>query len=235
MAKIIGITGLAGAGKDTFALELQRQLIGAFGKEVRICSFAEPIRSISAEVGLDPFDRGKKETKHAMSPDEFCDKVYEAIEKVLIERMPEDDRSMLYAYTIEACDKFIIDRDATYPTMHISPREFMQILGTEGGQQVRQTLWVDLARLLWQAFPGYVLVTDTRFAHEVKVVDHLLCVVRPGVAPVNDHPSEQLARKLTMGLRPASVPLNRLHYVENNGTLDDIPELAYRVGAIITL
>ncbi|QYD70140.1 hypothetical protein KZJ38_07485 [Paraburkholderia edwinii] len=232
MTKIIGITGLAGAGKDSFASQLQRALT-INGFESRIDSFADPIRKISQRMGLEPYDRERKEVKHAMGPDDFNDRLYEAIEAVLAERLEDNDRALLYAYTVEACDRFIIDRDATYPTMHISPREFMQVLGTEGGQRIRKGLWVDSALMRWRSMPGYTLVADCRFEYEIRQIDHLFVVVRPGVVRVNEHASEDLPDRLTKGLRPAFVQLDKLHYIENDGGLSDLATLASDAAVLI--
>lgn len=227
MGKIIGITGLAGAGKDSFASQLQRALtIGGF--EARIDSFADPIRKISQQIGLDPYDRESKERKVSVFVEDFCDALYDSIESVLMERLEDDDRAMLYAYTVEACEKFYVAGDYS-----ISPREFMQVLGTEGGQRVRQSLWVDSALARWRSMPGYTLVPDCRFEHEIRHINHLFVVVRPGVVRVNDHHSEDLPERLTNGMRPAFVQLNKLHFIENNGGLSDLVTLGSKAAALI--
>lgn len=233
MAKIIGITGLAGAGKDTFALKLQLALI-ANGKEARLDSYADPIRRISQHMGLEPYDRERKERKVVMTADEFRDGLFEAIEKVLVNRLDGVDRASLYAFTVEACEKFEFGSrrstfDLTGLHMNISPREFMQILGTEGGQSVRKTLWVDMAESLWRALPGYVITTDVRFTTEAKGVDQLFVVTRPGVKRVNNHVSEELADKLTQGFRPAFIRRETLYYVYNDNTIEKLIDIAHRV------
>lgn len=59
MAKIIGLTGLAGVGKDTFARAMQRRFV-TLGCEARLVGFADFIRKISAAIGLNPYDREKE-------------------------------------------------------------------------------------------------------------------------------------------------------------------------------
>ncbi|WP_429498845.1 adenylyl-sulfate kinase [Robbsia andropogonis] len=231
MAKIIGITGLAGAGKDSFARELQLALV-ASGKEARIDSFADPIRRISQLMGLEPYGRDAKERRITLTADAFRDRLYAAIEVVLHDRLEGHKRAELYAYTVEACEKFEYGGNpkARPPThgreMDISPREFMQILGTEGGQRVSKTLWVNMASMLWRAFPGFVLVTDVRFTHEAAMADCLFVVVRPGVVRVNGHKSEELADKLTQGLRPAFIKRETLFYVDNDRSLEALANKA---------
>jgi len=233
MGRIIGITGLAGAGKDSFAGFLEYALAGR-GWEVRTGSFAEPIRQISAHMGLEPYDRAQKEQPVWIDADDFRDKLYEGIESVLAERMEPNDRAHLYCYTVEVCDKFTRCTSKPGGTLYISPRQFMQVLGTEGGQRVRKTLWVDMARQLWQVFPGYVLVTDMRFEHEAKIADLIFNVNRPGVVPVNDHPSEKLAAMLNQGRRPAFIPLDKLNHVENFRDLAYLQEVAQECVPIVT-
>jgi hypothetical protein len=228
MARIIGITGLAGAGKDTFALSLQKVLVSA-GREVRIESFADPIRKISQSMGLEPYDRTMKEQRRVMFYVEFCDSLYQAIEDVLAERMVDEVRVALYAFTVEACEKFCYHDSydgETRRCIEISPREFMQVLGTEGGQRVRQGLWVDTALMQWRSFPGFVLVTDCRFEYEVKKLDRLFVVSRPGVTRVNQHVSEDLAEKLTNGIRPAFVALESMLPVNNSGSIEFLDSFA---------
>lgn len=218
MARIIGIAGLAGAGKDTAAQAMQRMLV-ADGKEVRIGSFADPIREISRYIGLHPYDRGLKEVRRTFDQSDFNAALQAGIDVVLGERLPEKERADLYSYTVEALEKFCYRQccglgervDCYSPPecccnpdeyIGLSPREFMQVLGTEGGQNVRKTLWVELARSLWDCLPGYVLVPDCRFAHELDVLDRLVLVIRPGTMPVNQHASERLAYDLTQGIIP---------------------------------
>jgi len=196
-SQIIGFTGLAGAGKDTAA----RAMLGAIRRHdvpAVIDSFALPIRAISHRVCLDPYDRAGKHVRRTFHPSSFCAALQKAIDEVLEVTLPEDERAALYAHTVAALVPFLwADWDG--PRISVSPREFMQVLGTESGQRVRKGLWVDLAADCWEAFDGIVLVTDVRFAHELAVLDRLVLVQRPGLAPVNNHPSEQLAQQLARG------------------------------------
>lgn len=222
MARIIGITGLAGAGKDTLAWVLKAELEKAH-KQVTLGSFADPIRKISKLIGLEPYDRNLKEKRRSFDLDEFCDSFQAALDTVLGQRLEEHDRAELYAFTVEALEKF------TYGSMiGLSPREFMQVLGTEGGQRVRRKLWVELASLLWNALPGFVIVSDVRFGHELQVLDDLLLVIRPGVAAVNSHPSERLAHQLTNGA-DHGIPWLKQTTVMNDGGLHQLDENARRL------
>jgi len=228
MARIIGFIGLAGSGKDTAAKamlqEFQRQ-----GHEACISGFADPIRYISRLICLDPYDRAYKECRHRMHLDRFCDAFQYAIDHVLRFRLSEHERAELYAFTVEALTPFI--RETQWGTViDISPREFMQVLGTEGGQRVRPSLWVDLATSQWLEMPGTVLVPDVRFKHEMDVLDTLVIVSRVGIAlPTDSHVSERLALRLTVGHAiddPVFPPIRRLY---NAGSLADFEEAAQRL------
>lgn len=200
MGIVIGITGLAGAGKDTYASALDAALRrrGVFSS---VAGFADPLRSISNLVGLDPYTRATKEVKQRIPltgavrfPPALC----AAIRRCLPD-MAAQDRAALGSYTLEACKRFIeMDGD-----LYISPREFMQLLGTEAGQRVRPTLWVDYQHDAWQARKGVVLVSDFRFYHELPPLVAVVNVARPGTARVNDHRSEDLPDLLTRVLVPA--------------------------------
>lgn len=100
-------------------------------------------------------------------------------------------------------------------------RQFLQLLGTEVGRNlISDTVWVDatLNRISRECGPGdSVVITDTRFENEAIAVSmadgHLVRVERPGVGPVNNHPSE------------TSLDNYPHDYVfKNVGGLEDLPE-----------
>jgi hypothetical protein len=217
MAKVIGIMGLAGAGKDTVAQMLQRGLVGAGAQHVSIGGFADYLREISKLMGLDPHKRETKETPFIIGRDDFENRLFDAIELKLCRLLPMNDRAALYAYTFDDCEKFRYDKAALYEYYSISPRQFMQTLG-EAGRKVRADFWIDLAQRKWKSLPGVVLVTDCRYANEAAVADQVLLVVRNDLEPVNPHVSEQLALSLTLG--EYSIPGQEL--IDNNGSLEDL-------------
>jgi len=188
---------MAGSGKDTAAnamlAEFERQ-----GQEAHINGLADPIRRISLVVGLNPYARTQKEKAHIFGVDAFCDKFQHGIDYVLGSDLTEHERAELYAFTVEALGPFIYEGEGA-DLIVLSPREFMQILGTEGGQHVRPSLWVDLAASRWQGMPGTVLVPDIRFGHELAILDTAVVVIRPGIEPVSAHASEHMAVWLSLG------------------------------------
>ncbi|MHA6903317.1 hypothetical protein ACJBUE_20880 (plasmid) [Ralstonia syzygii subsp. celebesensis] len=220
MAKIIGLTGLAGVGKDTFARAMQRRFI-TLGRKARLGGFADTIREISLQVRLNPYKRETKEVRRLMVWSVFIDALFDAIENTLGNLVDDNDRAMLWTYTVEALEPRMFD-DAGTSYISISPREFMQILGTEGGQRVRKTLWVDIALAEWRAAPGAVIVTDFRFAHEAKVLDYAICINRPDVRRVNGHASEDMADMLTRRIVPDYLNKVAVSFVQNTGTQEEL-------------
>ncbi|HDR9131356.1 adenylyl-sulfate kinase [Burkholderia vietnamiensis] len=218
MAKVIGVMGLAGAGKDTVAQILQRGLISAGLKHVVIGGFADYLRDISKEVGLDPFNRDRKETPRVIGEDDLTDRCWNALETALCRLLPARDRAALWAYFFDDLnDRFIRDRSATYPYYEISPRQFMQALGT-AGRKVRDTFWIELAQKKWAALPGVVLVTDCRFENEAAVADKIILVRRPDAPPVAEHVSEQFSAALTEG----AVTIPGMELIDNDGSLEEL-------------
>lgn len=207
--KFIGLTGLAGAGKDTFALALQRSLV-ARGVATEITSWAKPIRVIAAALGFRPYDREAKEISVAFSLDLFSDRLQQELDYTFKGQLSEHRRAELYAFTMDALDQYVYEE-----ILYVSPRQFMQILGTEGGRRVDPNLWVNRAKKPYDIKDCVVLVPDTRFDNEVESVDLIVNVTRPGINPVNAHSSERLASQL------AQMPYHTLHNVPVRNVLND--------------
>jgi len=220
--RIIGFIGLAGAGKDTAAAAMLDEFRDQ-GREACIDSFADPIRKISHLVGLDPYDRQCKEVQSTFTLDGFCDAFQHGIDEVLGSRLSEHERAELYAFTMEALTRFTFEGFGG-TDICLSPREFMQVLGTEGGQRVRPNLWVDLAVARWSDAPGTVLVPDCRFERERETLDALVLVTRPGILPVNNHASEQLAARLTLAADSGAFRLDDGPFVRlrNDGDKEEL-------------
>jgi hypothetical protein len=209
--------GLSGAGKDTVAQMLQRGLVSAGATKVEIGGFADYLRDISKRIGLDPFKRETKEVPHVLSASQFEERLYDATETLFMNKLPSRDRAALWAYAMDEYEeRFLLDRDATYPYYAISPRQFMQVLGT-AGRKVRDTFWIELAQKKWQESSGIVLVTDCRFWNETEIADRVLIVDRRDTV-VTPHISEKLSWDITNGI--VSIPGQEL--IDNNGSLEDL-------------
>jgi hypothetical protein len=212
--------GLSGAGKDTVAQMLQRGLVSAGATKVEIGGFADYLRDISKRIGLDPFKRETKEVPHVLSASQFEERLYDATETLFMNKLPSRDRAALWAYAMDEYEeRFLRDRDATSndPYFEISPRQFMQVLGT-AGRKVRDTFWIELAQKKWHESSGIVLVTDCRFENEAALADKVLFVKRPFVSPVCPHVSERLAFHINAGI--VSIPGQEI--IDNGGSLEDL-------------
>ena len=231
MPKIIGITGLAGAGKDTLADELEASFHGA-GYTVLRTSFAEPIRNIAKGLGLYPLDRSRKEKGVTLRFGHFELELVERITETLGDLVGEDDLCDLYAGFATVLRSRGYLTTGRQDVLTISPRRFCQLLGTEGGRSVRPTFWIDVLRAriakLGTPFPGptrckygpyahVALVPDVRFANEFDVCDTVIGIERPGAPSVESHASE------------AEIPtlVEVAHFkCLNDGSLEDLSQFA---------
>lgn len=113
-----------------------------------------------------------------------------------------------------------------YVNTPMTVRDFLQKLGTEGLRDgLHVNTWVNALMADYMCVPADQapggwdcpnwLVTDTRFPNEASAIKNkggiLLKVTRPGVGPINDHPSE--------------TALNQWNFdyeIQNNGSLEDL-------------
>jgi deoxynucleotide monophosphate kinase-like protein len=100
-------------------------------------------------------------------------------------------------------------------------RRFLQALGQGAREIFGPRFWVDLAAdelQKWTEQAIDVVVTDVRYPNEAETIrsfedGFIVYVHRPGVLPVNDHPSD---RKLPEELIDS--------YFYNGGTIEEIPD-----------
>jgi hypothetical protein len=175
--KIIGLTGKAGAGKDTaaqFALDWCKR--NGFAAE-RL-AFADPLK-VSASRAL-----GFQGASWLGSPEEtaecvaFCNELKQTGTDIQVIRRGPDSCELEHS---------------------LSGREYLQFFGTEGHRDVfGQEFWVEvterkLAEMAWAV--DVVFITDTRFENEAQMVHHhegeVWEIVRPELESSSDtHASE---------------------------------------------
>lgn len=107
---------------------------------------------------------------------------------------------------------------AKYPEV----REILQRIGTDAGRQVLgDDIWVEAAMRELEPGENYVF-TDVRFPNEFWAVRRaggaLVRINRPGVGPVNDHPSETAVDDLDYD-----------YTIENDGSISDLEGQAISV------
>lgn len=214
MAHMIGITGYAGSGKDTLACMLADKL-EAKGKTVEILSFAGIIHDICDGVGLDSNTRETKEKEVTLLFSDFEEVLMQEIDIHLAGAATMDERCELFAFFIDA----LVRRGHLHygpagNTLRISPRVFMQLLGTEGGRRVDPEFWVRMTVAL-ATDVDYAIVPDVRFPNEFAAMDSMWA--RDGYDDrVAEHASEAYVASL---MAQADVRLTRC------ATLSDLANL----------
>lgn len=113
-----------------------------------------------------------------------------------------------YSEALDTCG--YVEAKSMFPEF----RRLMQVYGTDVHRTISEDYWIKRTLASFAPQANYV-IPDVRFSNEAKAVDYLIRVVRPGVSPINDHPSDA-------GLAFPSVT----HTVVNDG---DLIQLADRV------
>lgn len=163
--RIIGLSGYAGAGKDTVAAEL---LYNRDPEYTRV-SFADPIRDLALAVNDDM----------AIRPGEFGYERFAALDGAVV-LVPMQDVLKGFGY------------DWTEAKKVPAVRKHLQGLGAGCRFVFGEDVWVDTAM---ERLPeGPIVVTDCRFPNEALAIKdaggYVVRVTRPGVEAVNDHITE---------------------------------------------
>lgn len=191
---VIGITGLAGSGKDTVADMIEKHLPGA----VR-AALADPLKEFSQAVFgfTDENLRGGSAQRNRPDP-----RLAEtrAVAEAAIRFGEVYSNWVAYALPFEMQQKIPEAKAALRDWFHscaakggeLTPRFALQTLGTEWGRAQYPEIWVDY---LFREYRGAesLLITDVRFvneAHRVRAYGGLVWrVTRPGVE-AGSHSSE---------------------------------------------
>lgn len=179
---IIGLVGKAGVGKDTAAQILSKL------KNMPIASFARPLHEAAKFVfGDDCLERDKKETPMAFGVHGFGN-FYDNwlipfLETEEVRFITKDDESFLKqpfpVFTQPNTGRFYEE---------VSPRKFMQLLGTECFRFCKDDFFVCLMQNSYKD----VIIPDVRFRNEAEICDLLIGIHRD-VPAVNSHSSEEFA------------------------------------------
>jgi hypothetical protein len=199
--KIIGLTGKAGAGKDTVA-QLALEWCGENGLNAERLAFADPLKvSAAACFGV---------PAHAAL--DFCNWLKQPGVFVTAERL-EGEGSLPSSVTNASGIK----------GKRVTGRQLLQLFGTEAHRDVFGTdFWVEVTERKLAERAGtdldVVFLTDPRFPNEATMIHkhegEVWEVVRPGQDEVESHASE------------AGLPDGAIEFqIHNTGTLDDLREL----------
>lgn len=192
--ELIGISGYARSGKDTAA----EVLVKEFGFQ-RI-AFADKLRDFL--YALNPLVDVDVWTEELMVED-LNDPVQTNVDIIPIRLREVIDQIGWDGYKSTGYSDEI--------------RGLLQRLGTEAGRETLwDSIWVDAAFVNLDPNGKYV-VTDMRFPNEMEAIQHrdgwTWRIVRPGVGPANNHPSE------------TSLDLARFdEYLFNDSTIIDFHE-----------
>lgn len=200
----VGILGLAGAGKDTFAEMLVQELSG-----FSIDRYALPLKKLTCAVFGKTMsyieDRELKEQPIQFRRDEAIEHVFHCLEKVLKFSDDElEEASHLYFENFQG-------------NRAMSPREFQQLFGTEVVRKVKRNAWRD--RL--QNRDASIVVPDVRFSNEY--CDFNILIKRFENIDRPKHESEHLAWDLQFTGKIATLDIP-IYEVNNRKevTLDDL-------------
>lgn len=122
-------------------------------------------------------------------------------------------------------DDGVRDREAVNTFWGYSPRQMIQMLGTEGGRDLfRKDIWIKRGEIEWSNFCAKnsnkkgMVFTDVRFENEADMIratgGNIIHVFRDNAGKVNNHISES-------GI---VVNENKDSIIYNNGTINDLCE-----------
>ena len=199
----IGICGLAGDGKDTFAILLKEEFAKR-GVYFEIDRYAGLLKEAARQVFGEDFDnREIKEEKVFVTP-ELADKMIDATDYVQLKLGLNAEQFEIWN---DLCCKHI--DTLTW----VSPRSFQQILGTEVGRTFDPDIWVNYLKNKL----GNLIIPDVRFGNEE--VDRSILIIRNPLPKGKVHPSEQYAVNLRLEEYPE---LLVDHIVMNRTTIEDL-------------
>jgi len=186
---IIGLVGKAGVGKDTAAQILSKL------KNMPIASFARPLHEAAKFVfGNDCLDRDKKETPLPFGREGFG-KLHDGwlipfLETEEVQSLIKENDQIFYNQI------WPVFNDPTTGNFYeqLSPRKFMQLLGTEYFRFCKDDFFICLMQNAYKD----VIIPDVRFENEAAICDLLIGIHRD-VPSVNPHPSEEFANLLIEG------------------------------------
>ena len=202
----IGITGLAGAGKDT-AAEILSELSG-----IKIARYAAPLKQAALFIFGSTFDnRDTKEVRVPFYGTALEDRAIEAaIELQCILFSTERERD-------EFTERFM---QIVHPQEELSPREFQQLVGTECARAVSSTVFKDYLTRTHSC----AIIPDVLFEEEADVLDWLIVIDRD--VPKLNHHSEDYAWNLIQNYRDGFFFEGRYitnsSYIRNNGTIKEL-------------
>lgn len=200
----LGLIGLAGSGKDTAAVIMQRILKEQTGEHYTIDRYADLLKTCARIVFGDNFDnRDVKEVKIPVTKELHDIMIAVTSDCCLHLGLSGDDIDLWHSL----CNKHLGD------LVEISPRLFQQLLGTEVGRAVDSNIWVDYLH----SQDRNMIITDCRFQNEL--VDKNILIVRHCV-PAEGHSSEAFAANLQTNRAARQGVVD--YVIHNTGTIEEL-------------
>ena len=171
--KVLGLIGLAGSGKTTYA----RRISG------NVLSFAEPVKAICSRL---------------VGGDVVKDKDYTINTMTLREQLKSEFEGLGYRVKDLSDSNITFSLEGRTLLQYVGTDHVKHFIGKEA----HKSIWKDItARRILQSMyeisqEEYIVVDDVRFKHELDIFDEIVLVVNDVVKPL-DHDSEKLARKMT--------------------------------------
>ena len=172
---IIGITGLAGSGKDTLAVKLKERLDKELDKESYdniIYDLAKPIKDIVASVwGINPSilnDQSKKnkpvQLDNSLRLSDYIDSIYGC----LLDSYTPNLKNYVYAINFKIAP--LLKAYVEHHEYKRSPRQLMQYIGTELFKvRIKNDIWLDIASTVIPN-KGDLIIPSIRFDDEAEWV-----------------------------------------------------------------
>ena len=171
--KVLGLIGLAGSGKTTYAKRISGNVL----------SFAEPVKEICSRLVGEDVVKDKDYTINTMTLREHLKSEFEGLGYRVKDLSDSNITFILEGRTL---------------LQYVGTDHVNHFIGKEA----HKSIWKDItARRILQSMyeisqEEYIVVDDVRFKHELDIFDEIVLVVTDGVKPL-DHESEKLARKMT--------------------------------------
>ena len=207
----VGILGLAGSGKDTFASMLQEEL-SKLGHDFKIDRYARPIKELTSRIfglTLDEIEhRVTKELPTRINLTVLHNECNVMLQHILKfnPRELEQAQDLLYKY-FAGCTE-------------LSPRQFQQYFGTDVVRAVRPNAWVDIL----QERDENLIVPDVRFENELCSTNFLVMGYPNFTRP--EHTSEHYAWDLEYGLSALPSGLTLIDNDPDMTTLEHLQDMA---------
>ena len=171
--KVLGLIGLAGSGKTTYAKRISGNVL----------SFSEPVKAICSRL---------------VGEDVVKDKDYTINTLTLREQLKSEFEGLGYRVKDLSGSNLTFILEGRTLLQYVGTDHVNHFIGKEA----HKSIWKDITarRILQYMYEipqeKYIVVDDVRFKHELDIFDELVLVVTDGVKPL-DHDSEKLARKMT--------------------------------------